>query len=99
MQSQPNFKMAKKKDIESNWWSNMRHLFEYIGAILVVGGIGYAIAVFQCSVQHKMEIMEIRQEYNVQISNIKLAYNNRILELQSQIKIYELQPQAKSHEK
>lgn len=91
--------MKKKKEIESNWWKNLRHVFEYIGAILVVGGIGYGIAMFQCSVQHKMEIMEIRQEYNVHITNLKLDYNNRIIELQNQIQMYELQPQAKSHGK
>ena len=91
--------MPKKKEIESTWWNNLRHVFEYIGAILVVGGIGYGIAMFQCSIQHKMEILEIRQEYNVQITNLKLDYNNRILELQSQIQMYELPPQAKTYGK
>lgn len=71
-------------------WDRIKWIAELITAIGVIGGIGYGVGRWQSHIEHKTEIMEIRQVYNVEISNIKLDYNNRIVELQNELKIIEL---------
>ena len=71
-------------------WDRIKWIAELITAIGVIGGIGYGVGRWQSHIEHKTEIMEIRQVYNVEISNLKLDYNNRIVELQNELKIIEL---------
>lgn len=80
--------MAKK--VETSIWNNIKWIAELITAIGVIGGLGYGIGRWQSHVEHKTEIMEIRQDYNVQITNLKLDYNNRVLEMQNKIQIIEM---------
>ncbi len=80
--------MAKKE--EKSLWDKIKWIAELITAISVIGGVGYGIGRWQSHIEHKTEIMEIRQEYNVEISNLKLDFNNRILEMQNEIKIIQL---------
>ena len=71
-------------------WDRIKWIAELITAIGVIGGIGYGVGRWQSHIEHKTEIMEIRQEYNIEISNLKIDYNNRIVELQNELKIIEL---------
>lgn len=80
--------MARKE--EKSLWDKIKWIAELITAISVISGIGYGIGRWQSHIEHKTEIMEIRQEYNVKISNLKLDYNSRLMELQNEIKIIEL---------
>ena len=80
--------MARKED--KSMWDRIKWIAELITAIGVIGGIGYGVGRWQSHIEHKTEIMEIRQEYNVEISNLKIDYNNRIVELQNELKIIEL---------
>ena len=80
--------MARKED--KSMWDRIKWIAELITAIGVIGGIGYGAGRWQSHIEHKTEIMEIRQEYNVEISNLKIDYNNRIFELQNELKIIEL---------
>lgn len=80
--------MARKED--KSIWNRIKWIAELITAIGVVGGGGYGVGRWQSHIEHKTEIMEIRQEYNVEISNLKIDYNNRIVELQNELKIIEL---------
>ena len=80
--------MAKQE--EKSLWDKIKWIAELITAISVIGGVGYGIGRWQSHIEHKTEIMEIRQEYNVEISNLKLDFNNRILEMQNEIKIMQL---------
>lgn len=80
--------MARKED--KSIWNRIKWIAELITAIGVIGGIGYGVGRWQSHIEHKTEIMEIRQEYNVEISNLKIDYNNRIVELQNELKIIEL---------
>ncbi len=80
--------MARKKD--KSIWDRIKWIVELITTIGVIGGIGYGVGRWQSHIEHKTEIMEIRQEYNVEISNLKIDYNNRIVELQNELKIIEL---------
>ena len=80
--------MAKKEG--KSLWDKIKWIAELITAISVIGGVGYGIGRWQSHIEHKTEIMEIRQEYNVEISNLKLDFNNRILEMQNEIKIMQL---------
>ena len=79
--------MARKE--EKSIWDRIKWIAELITAIGVIGGIGYGVGQWQSHIEHKTEIMEIRQEYNVEISNLKIDYNNRIIELQNELKIIE----------
>lgn len=80
--------MAKKSS-KSGWdWAIL--IIELIAAVGSIGGIGYSVGRWQSYIEHKTEMMEIRQEYNIEISNLKLDYNNRIVELQNELKIIEL---------
>lgn len=80
--------MAKKSS-KSGWdWAIL--IIELIAAVGSIGGIGYSVGRWQSHIEHKTEIMEIRQQYNVEISNLKIDYNNRIVELQNELKIIEL---------
>ena len=80
--------MARKE--EKSLWDKIIWIAELITAISVISGIGYGIGRWQSHIEHKTEIMEIRQEYNVEISNLKLDYNSRLMELQNELKIIEL---------
>lgn len=80
--------MARKED--KSIWDRIKWIAELITAIGVIGGIGYGVGRWQSHIEHKTEIMEIRQEYNVEIGNLKIDYNNRIVELQNELKIIEL---------
>lgn len=80
--------MAKKED--KSIWDKIKWIAELITAIGVIGGIGYSVGKWQSHIEHKTEIMEIQQGYNVEISNLKIDYNNRIIELQNELKIIEL---------
>lgn len=80
--------MARKE--EKSIWDKIKWIAELITAISVIGSVGYVIGRWQSHIEHKTKIMEIRQEYNVEISNIKLDYNSRIVELQNELKIIEL---------
>ena len=80
--------MARKE--EKSLWDKIKWIAEQITAISVISGIGYGIGRWQSHIEHKTEIMEIRQEYNVEISNLKLDYNSRLMELQNELKIIEL---------
>lgn len=80
--------MARKED--KSIWNRIKWIAELITAIGVIGGIGYGVGRWQSHIEHKTEIMEIRQEYNVEISNLKIDYNNRIVELENELKIIEL---------
>lgn len=91
--------MTKRKEIESNWWQRLKSYASFILTLLSVGGIGYGVACWRYEFVHRAEIMEIRQEYNIQITNLKIDYNNRIIELQNEIKIYELHSQEETYEK
>ena len=80
--------MAREE--EKSLWDKIKWIAELITAISVISGIGYSIGRWQSHIEHKTEIMEIRQEYNVEISNLKLDYNSRLMELQNELKIIEL---------
>ncbi len=80
--------MAKKK--EKSVSEKVKWIAEIITAIGVISGIGYGIGRWQSHIEHKAEIMEIRQKYNEEIGNMKIDYNNRIIELQNELKIIEL---------
>ena len=80
--------MARKKD--KSIWDRIKWIVELITTIGVIGGIGYGVGRWQSHIEHKTEIMEIRQQYNEEITNLKLDYNNRIIELQNELKIIEL---------
>jgi hypothetical protein len=80
--------MIKKNNKSFGDWFKL--IVELIAAIVSIGGIGYGVGRWQSHIEHKTEIMEIRQQYNVEISNLKIDYNNRIVELQNELKIIEL---------
>lgn len=80
--------MTKKN--KKSFWDWVKLIVELIAAIGSIGSIGYCVGRWQSYIEHKTEIMEIRQEYNVEISNLKLDYNNRIVELQNELKIIEM---------
>lgn len=63
---------------------------EIITALSVIGGIGYGIGRWQSYMEHKTEIIELRQQYNEEISSLKIDYNNRIIELQNELKLIEI---------
>lgn len=63
---------------------------QLITSIGAIGGVGYALGRWQSLIEHKTEIIEIRQQYNTEISNLKIDYNNRIVELQNEIKLIEI---------
>ena len=68
----------------------IKWIAEIITAIGVIGGIGYGIGRWQSHMEHKAEIIELRQKYNEEISSLKIDYNNRIIELQNELKIIEI---------
>lgn len=84
--------MAKQKEIKEP--KVLSIIIKYVIPILVFLGsvftLGYYCGKWQSHIEHKTEIMEIRQEYNVEISTLKIDYNNRILEMQNELKIIEL---------
>lgn len=68
----------------------IKWIAEIITAIGVISGIGYGIGRWQSHMEHKAEIIELRQKYNEEISSLKIDYNNRIIELQNELKIIEI---------
>ena len=57
-----------------------KNILEWIGLIIPILGLGFGIGAWTTSIQHRNEIMELRQLYNQEIVNIKLEYNQRLLE-------------------
>lgn len=84
--------MAKQKEIkDSNVLSIIiKYIIPILGFLGGVFALGYHCGKWQSSIDHKTEIMEIRQEYYNEISNLKIDYNNHIIELQNELKIKEL---------
>lgn len=78
--------MKKEKSVSEK----IKWIAEIITAIGVIGGLGYGIGRWQSHMEHKTEIIELRQKYNEEISSLKIDYNNRIIELQNELKIIEI---------
>lgn len=78
--------MKKEKSIGNR----LLNIAELLSAISAIGGIGYGIGRWQSHMEHKTEIIELRQQYNEEISSLKIDYNNRIIELQNELKIIEI---------
>ena len=80
--------MAKK--VEISYWDKVKWIAELITEIGVIAGLGYVVGKWQSDIEYKTILMEKEQEYNIQITNLKLDYNNRILEMQNKLQIIEM---------
>ena len=78
--------MKKEKSVSEK----IKWIAEIITAIGVIIGLGYGIGRWQSHMEHKTEIIELRQKYNEEIISLKIDYNNRIIELQNELKIIEI---------
>ena len=85
--------MARKE--EKSFWDKIKWIAEVIAAIGVIAGIGYGVGKWQSYIEYKTILMEKEQEYNIQITNLKLDYNNRILEMQNKLQIVEMSKNVK----
>lgn len=63
--------MKKEKSVSDE----IKHIAETLTSIGVIGGIGYGIGRWQSHMEHKAEIIELRQQYNDEISSLKNASN------------------------
>ena len=61
-----------------------------IGVAVAIFGAGFTVGLYYRYIEHKTEIIEIRQQYNEEITNLKLDYNNRIIELQNELMMMKL---------
>ena len=59
--------MAKKDNKSFGEW--LKLIAGQITAIGAIAGGGYFVGIWQSRIEHKTEILEIQQEYNVEISN------------------------------
>ncbi len=84
--------MAKQKEIkEPNVLAiTIKYIIPILGFLGGVFTLGYYCGKWQSHIEHKTEIMELQQVHNIEITNIKIDYNNRILEMQNELKIIEL---------
>lgn len=85
--------MARKE--EKSFLDKIKWIAEVIAAIGVIAGIGYGVGKWQSYIEYKTILMEKEQEYNIQITNLKLDYNNRILEMQNKLQIVEMSKNIK----
>ena len=84
--------MAKQKEIkEPNVLSiTIKYVIPILGFLGGAFTLGYYCGKWQSSIDHKTEIMELQQVHNIEVTNMKIDYNNRIIEIQNELKIIEL---------
>lgn len=64
-----------------------------INNLIVIGGVltalifAYQIGKRSEAMNHRMEIMEIQQKYNTEITNLKLDYNQKVIESNSKLAV------------
>lgn len=83
------------KKVEISYWDKVKWIAELITAIGVIAGLGYGVGKWQSDIEYKTILMEKEQEYNIQITNLKFDYNNRILEMQNKLQIIEISKNIK----
>lgn len=65
----------------------LKAVIEIGSAIISLLTFGFYIGRWYAETNHRIELMEIQQEHNIEITNLKLDYNQRLIEADSKSSI------------
>lgn len=84
--------MAKQKEISLQYIGSIfiKYIIPFIVFLSGVFTAGFYVGEWRSGIDYKTMLNEKDQAYNVQITNLKLDYNNRILEMQNKLQIIEM---------
>ena len=84
--------MAKKKEITFQFLFSIfiKYILPFLTFLGGVFAVGFYVGDWRSGIDYKTIINEMEQDYNVQITNLKIDYNNRILEMQNKLQIIEM---------
>ncbi|MCQ2131515.1 MAG: hypothetical protein MJY94_09065 [Bacteroidales bacterium] len=87
----------KEKSKTSTRWS-FKEWLEVIVAIIAIISFVFSIGRWSAKMDHKLELMEIQQLHNTEITNLRIEYNQRLIEAnaQSAIEIARLNEEIRS---
>ena len=67
----------------------MKKWFELLAAILTIGGAIFGFGYWMAGIEHKVEIMNLNQQHNNEMYELKIQMNNQIQIIQNKYDILE----------
>lgn len=82
--------MAKNDTKETLWFHGFLKILGWLSAIIGGLSIAFYIGIWKSGLDNRMEIMEINQRHNTELTNLKIEYDNKIIELRNELNIYRI---------
>lgn len=78
-----------KRKRTDNMGFNLKVVMEYLASGLTILGLVFGMGYWIASIEHKVEIMNLNQRHNNEMSNLRIQMNNQIQSLQNKYDILE----------
>lgn len=69
---------------------NIKTWLEIIASVLTIGCVIFGIGYWAAGIEHKVEIMNLNQKHNQEMSELRIQMNNQIQAIQNKYDILEL---------
>ena len=76
--------MAQKEKLKASTHMSFKEWLEVIVAFIAIASVVFSIGRWSAKMDHKLELMEIQQVHNTEITNLRIEYNQRLIEANSQ---------------
>lgn len=79
--------MAQKEKSKVSKHMSLKEWLEVIVSFIAIATCIFSIGRWSAKMDHKLELMEIQQAHNIEITNLRIEYNQRLIEANSQSSI------------
>lgn len=84
-----NNNLKRKRTVGPSRGFDLKVVMEYLASGLTILGLMFGIGYWVASIEHKVEIMNLNQRHNNEMSNLRIQMNNHIQSLQNKYDILE----------
>lgn len=84
-----NNNLKRKRTVRPSRGFDLKVVMEYLASGLTILGLMFGIGYWVASIEHKVEIMNLNQRHNNEMSNLRIQMNNHIQSLQNKYDILE----------
>lgn len=79
--------MASKEKTKTSTHRSLKEWLEVVVAFIAIASFVFSVGRWSANMDHKLELMEIQQLHNTEITNLRIEYNQRLIEANSQASI------------